>query len=98
MSKFNDILKKDIPTLIDFYATWCGPCKMVHPILDDLKKQIGDKITILKIDIDKNPNVTDQFKIRSVPSLMLFKGGETLWRESGVIPVNTLLNKIQPHL
>ncbi|MBM3419152.1 MAG: thioredoxin [Bacteroidetes bacterium] len=98
MSKFNDILKKDIPTLIDFYATWCGPCKMVHPILDDLKKQIGDKITILKIDIDKNPNVTDQFKIRSVPSLMLFKGGKTLWRESGVIPVNTLSNKIQPYL
>lgn len=71
---------------------------MVHPILDDLKKQIGDKITILKIDIDKNPNVTDQFKIRSVPSLMLFKGGKTLWRESGVIPVNTLSNKIQPYL
>jgi len=98
MSKFNDILKKDIPTLIDFYATWCGPCKMVHPILDDLKKQIGDKITILKIDIDKNPNVTDQFKIRSVPTLMLFKGGVTLWRESGVIPLSMLLDKIQPFL
>jgi len=95
---FTEIINSSKPTLIDFYATWWGPCKMVHPILDDLKKQIGDKITILKIDIDKNPNVTDQFKIRSVPSLMLFKGGKTLWRESGVIPVNTLSNKIQPYL
>lgn len=98
MRNFTEIINSSKPTLIDFYATWWGPCKMVHPILDDLKKQIGDKITILKIDIDKNPNVTDQFKIRSVPSLMLFKGGKTLWRESGVIPVNTLSNKIQPYL
>lgn len=98
MSQFNEIINTTKPTLVDFYATWCGPCKLVHPILDDLKKQLGDKITILKIDVDKNPSVSDQFKIRSVPTLMLFKGGETLWRESGVIPVNILLNKIQPYL
>lgn len=98
MSKFNNLIKSDTPTLVDFYATWCGPCKIVHPILDDLKKQLRDKITILKIDVDKNPSVSDQFKIRSVPTLILFKEGKTLWRESGVIPVNILLNKIQPYL
>ena len=98
MSKFKEIINSTKPTLVDFYATWCGPCKMVHPILDDLKKQMGDKITILKIDVDKNPSVSDQFKIRSVPTLMFFKGGKTLWRESGVIPVNTLLIKIQPYI
>ncbi|MFM7758421.1 MAG: thioredoxin [Crocinitomicaceae bacterium] len=98
MSQFNEIINTTKPTLVDFYASWCGPCKLVHPILDDLKKQLGDKITILKIDVDKNPSVSDQFKIRSVPTLMLFKGGETLWRESGVIPLSMLLDKIQPYL
>lgn len=98
MSNFKEIINSTKPTLVDFYATWCGPCKMVHPILEDLKKQLGDKIIILKIDVDKNPNVSDQFKIRSVPTLMLFQEGKTLWRESGVIQINAIINKIQPHI
>ena len=95
MLKFKGKIDSDTPTLVDFYATWCGPCKLVHPILDDLKKRMGDKITILKIDVDKNPIVSEQFKIRSVPTLMLFKDGKTLWRESGVIPLKNLINKIE---
>ena len=76
MSKFNDIIKNDKPTLVDFYATWCGPCKMMHPILDDLKEHFGEKINVLKIDVDKNQQLAEQLKIRGVPTLILFKSGE----------------------
>jgi thioredoxin 1 len=98
MSSFKEIILANKPTLVDFYATWCGPCKLVHPILDELKKQMGNQVVILKIDVDKNPKVSEQFKIRSVPTLMLFKDGKTLWRESDVIPLNNLIVKIQPHI
>ena len=98
MSKFSDIIKNDKPTLVDFYAKWCGPCKIVHPILEDLKKQLGTQLVILKIDVDKNPAVANQFKIQSVPTLILFKEGEKIWRESGVIPISTLKAKIHTYL
>jgi thioredoxin 1 len=98
MSKFNDIIKNDKPTLVDFYATWCGPCKMMHLILDDLKKHFGEKIRVLKIDVDKNQQLAEQLKIRGVPTLILFKSGEKLWRESGAQPLNQLISMIQTHI
>ena len=95
MGKFNDIIKSEIPTLVDFYATWCGPCKTMSPILEDLKKHMGAKIRILKIDVDKNQDVAARFKVRGVPTFILFKNSEVLWRESGAFPLTTLKAKIQ---
>ena len=95
MGKFNEIIKSEIPTLVDFYATWCGPCKTMHPILDKLKSDMGSKIRILKIDVDKNQTVADQFKVRGVPTFVLFKNGEVLWRESGAMELSIMKNRIK---
>lgn len=95
MGKFNEIIKSDIPTLVDFYATWCGPCQAMHPVLDRLKSEMGDKVRVLKIDVDKNPDVADKFKIRGVPTFVLFQSGEIKWRQSGGMDLNTLKNKIK---
>ncbi len=85
MSKFNDIINSEVPTLVDFSATWCGPCKMMEPILQNLSKKIGDTARILKVDIDKNPAVANHYQIQSVPTLLLFVKGEIKWRQSGVV-------------
>jgi len=98
MGKFNEIIKSDIPTLVDFYATWCGPCQMMHPILDKLKIEMGPAIRILKIDVDKNPDVADKFKVRGVPTFVLFKSGEVKWRQSGAMDVNTLKKRVKDAL
>ena len=90
MGKFQEIIKAEIPTLVDFYATWCGPCRSMQPVLDQLKVQMGKEVRILKIDVDKNADIADKFKIRGVPTFILFKSGEIQWRSSGVMDINTL--------
>ena len=96
MSNFKEIINQETPVLVDFFATWCGPCKMMQPVLDQLKAEWGDKIRVIKIDVDKNQNAAAQYGIRGVPTLILFKKGEMLWRESGAFPLGTLKNKLQP--
>jgi len=95
MGKFQEIIKAEIPTLVDFYATWCGPCRSMQPVLDQLKHEMGKEVRILKIDVDKNADIADKFKIRGVPTFILFKSGEIQWRLSGVMDINTLKSKIK---
>ena len=97
MEKFNDIINGSHITLVDFFATWCGPCKTMHPILEQLKDELGDSIRIIKLDIDKNGNLADAYRIQSVPTLMLFRNGEMLWRQSGAMCLGNLKNLIQSY-
>ena len=97
MSKFNDLINGDTPVLVDFFAEWCGPCKMLAPILEKLKTEMGDKVKIIKIDVDKNQPLAAKLNVRGVPTLILYKKGENVWRKSGVLQVDQLKQIINQH-
>ena len=98
MEKFNDIISGNKLVLVDFFAQWCGPCKTMAPVLENLKQQIGDSIRIIKIDIDKNSALATHYNIRSVPTLILFKDGKTLWRASGARPLHKLKEIVSEYI
>lgn len=89
-NKFSEIIKSEPLVLVDFFAEWCGPCKMMAPMLTELKTDLGDTIKILKVDVDKNPHVASSYQVQGVPTLVLFKKGTLVWRQSGVVPVAQL--------
>lgn len=96
MADFKALINSEIPVLVDFSAEWCGPCKMMQPILQELASKVGEKAKIVKVDIDKNPNAASHYKIQGVPTIMIFQKGEIKWRQSGVVPVNELIQVLQP--
>lgn len=95
MSKFQEIITQDKPTLVDVFATWCGPCKTMHPILEDIKSRVGDRATIIKVNIDQNEALAMQYGIQSVPTLMIFKQGKLVWREAGVHSADTMVETLE---
>lgn len=94
MSSFNQIIQSDKPVLVDFFATWCGPCQMLAPILKEVKANLGERISIIKIDVDKNQAVAAQYQVRGVPTMILFQNGKQLWRQSGVISKEDIIKVI----
>jgi thioredoxin 1 len=94
MNNFNQIIKSDTPVLVDFFATWCDPCQMLSPILKQVKDSLGNRVSILKIDVDKNQTVASQYQVRGVPTMILFQNGKQLWRQSGVISKEELIKII----
>ena len=98
METFNDVISSDRLVLVDFFATWCGPCKAMHPVLENLKRQLGESIRIIKVDIDKHQQTAMQYGVQAVPTLMLFCSVQQLWRQSGALSLQQLLAVINPYL
>ncbi len=94
MSNFNDIINSEKPVLVDFFATWCGPCQMLLPVLNQVKESLQDRITIIKIDVDKNQTLAQKYQVRGVPTMMLFQDGKQLWRQSGVLTKEEIIKII----
>lgn len=97
MASFNEIVNQDKPVLVDFHATWCGPCKMMEPMIKELKSKVGDKAAVIKIDVDKNQSLAAKLRVQGVPTLMLYKEGKVVWRDSGVQSVRFLEDLINKH-
>lgn len=95
---FQELIAADTPVLVDFFATWCGPCKAMTPVLQETKQQLGDALSIIKIDIDKNQQAAAAYQVQGVPTLILFKNGKILWRKSGAMPTQALLSELRPFL
>ena len=95
MSDFNEIINSDKPTLVDFWAPWCGPCKMMTPIIEETKSKLGDKATVLKVNVDENKEVSMKYGIRSIPTLVLFQKGQPIWRQSGVVQSSKLVEEVE---
>lgn len=98
MNAFQDLINSDKPVLIDFFATWCGPCQMLAPILSEVKSELNDQVKIIKIDVDKYQDLAAQYQVRGVPTMMIFKKGEMLWRQSGVLSKKDLVSILKTHL
>ena len=98
MSQFTDIINEKKPTLVDFHATWCGPCKMQGPIIEEVKAAVGDEANVLKIDVDRNPELSAQYRVQSVPTLIIFRSGEAVWRASGLHQTADLVDEIRKHI
>lgn len=92
---FKELIQGDTPVLVDFFATWCGPCKMMSPILDEVKTAMGNRAHIIKIDVDKNPGAAQAFQVQGVPTLVIMKKGDIVWRQSGVIPASQLIDVLE---
>ncbi|MFS4417350.1 thioredoxin [Maribacter sp. 2307ULW6-5] len=96
-SSFKDIIDAEVPVLVDFYADWCGPCKTLAPILEQVKETMGDAVKIVKINVDKNQRLASAYQVRGVPTMLLFKKGKQLWRQSGVLQKQAIISAIQQH-
>lgn len=98
MNDFNEMINGSKPTLVDFFATWCGPCKAMAPVLEDVKSKVGDSANIIKIDVDKNQELSARYNVRSIPTLILFVNGEAMWRAVGLQQGETVESKIREHI
>ena len=98
METFNDVISEDKLVLVDFFATWCQPCKMMHPVLEQVKEALGDRVRVIKVDVDKHGPISAQYGIQAVPTLMLFRKGQILWRQSGLMARADLLAAVNPFL
>lgn len=98
MKTFNELIQGDVPVLVDFSAEWCGPCKMLAPILHEVAKDMGDAVQVIKIDVDASPAAAAAYQVQAVPTLILFKQGKVLWRQSGVVPAVQLKQLLNRHI
>lgn len=98
MEKFEELISSETPVLIDFYATWCAPCRSMHPVLEELKRETGEKLRIAKIDVDKHETLATEQRIQSIPTLMLYRKGKLLWRQSGALTLPQIKGNIEKYL